>query len=463
VTQACEELGISESALRRWMEAEAVEMGAKEGLGETFPSRAQGRLDTFDCIEVHFNRQRRHSYDGNLKPLATERFCAQYGRRPDGLDDVLAHAALARAPQKGSSSPAPSLVIPSALLKRRGRDLGPDAPSSTKFLPSRLGNTAGMCQSMRSRSSSLLLIGAPLVAALACALGCRPGRFSGAEPDGGNAAPVEGAARRDGALDRDLAQACGNGSCDGSQTPVTCAADCWRIVSYGFGNTAESQRSLGVTGVRGGCSSAPAGCVEWFRTALVLHPVVSVTITPAWGLSSIEDCARQYSVLSVTTPWLREIGWDDFVAGFGSWIGSHGVGAAGLLERPIDGLKRANPRLRFGITLYEDELPSSMLSDAQLPPALKARVEVVYVYLHYRRNAPGYADYVQQVKVMFPRASIIAGAYAYDRIDYLACASNPDAAVEERRDRWDRVLPGLLRSGGGVAGLGRPGLVQAGT
>jgi transposase InsO family protein len=62
----------------------------KEELGDTFPSRQQARLDCFDYIEIFFNRQRRHSYNAYLTPLDTEQFFARHGRRPRGIDDLLA-------------------------------------------------------------------------------------------------------------------------------------------------------------------------------------------------------------------------------------------------------------------------------------------------------------------------------------------------------------------------------------
>jgi hypothetical protein len=53
---------------------------------------------------------------------------------------------------------------------------------------------------------------------------------------------------------------------------------------------------------------------------------------------------------------------------------------------------------------------------------LRAQIGYVHLFVHYRENAPNYASYVATAKSIFPNAKIIAGAYSYDRLDYLPCA-----------------------------------------
>lgn len=79
-TGNCFDNAVSESFFARF----------KEELGDTFPSRHQARLDCFEFIEVFFNRHRRHSYNSQLTPLETEQYYARHGRRPSGIDDLLA-------------------------------------------------------------------------------------------------------------------------------------------------------------------------------------------------------------------------------------------------------------------------------------------------------------------------------------------------------------------------------------
>lgn len=62
----------------------------KLDLGDSFPSRSQGRTDAFCYIETFYNPYRRHSFNGNISPRDTEAFFARYGRKPTGITDLLA-------------------------------------------------------------------------------------------------------------------------------------------------------------------------------------------------------------------------------------------------------------------------------------------------------------------------------------------------------------------------------------
>ena len=92
-----------------------------------------------------------------------------------------------------------------------------------------------------------------------------------------------------------------------------------------------------------------------------------------------------------------------------------------VLGRAIRSLKTHNPRLRFDITLYEDDLDGPSLR--ALPDAVRLGVDRVSLYLHYRAAGPDYAGFAAAARQLFPHAQILAGVYAYDRIDYLPCAS----------------------------------------
>jgi hypothetical protein len=104
-TGNCFDNAVSESFFARF----------KDELGDTFPSRHQGRLDAFEFIEVFYNRQRRHSYNGQLTPLEAEQYFERHGRRPDGISDLLAERrALNELSAEGAPSRAPSIVMPPA-------------------------------------------------------------------------------------------------------------------------------------------------------------------------------------------------------------------------------------------------------------------------------------------------------------------------------------------------------------
>ena len=93
-----------------------------------------------------------------------------------------------------------------------------------------------------------------------------------------------------------------------------------------------------------------------------------------------------------------------------------------LLRTVID--DKRNPALKFGVTVYEDELSSRLLSD--LPAELRARVDRVSLYLHYRGGAQQYSEHVRKTRQLLGNAQLFGGIYAYDRIDYLPCAAALD-------------------------------------
>ena len=136
--------------------------------------------------------------------------------------------------------------------------------------------------------------------------------------------------------------------------------------------------------------------------------------------------ARQFSMASRDVPQIEEIGMDDFFGAYEDWFNRHIVeNPPEFLGQLIDALKHDNPQVKFGITLYENEMDSvynPFINDAHLPPAIREKFDYIHLFLHYRKNGPRFADYVAQAKALFPHAQIIAGVYGYDRIDYFPCA-----------------------------------------
>lgn len=112
-TGNCFDNAVSESLFARF----------KEELGDTFPSRHQARLDCFEYIEVFFNRQRRHSYNGHLTPLETEQYFGRHSRRPRGIDDLLAEPqplVLLQPPSGGCAVPSAPTCYPSCTAVQLG-------------------------------------------------------------------------------------------------------------------------------------------------------------------------------------------------------------------------------------------------------------------------------------------------------------------------------------------------------
>jgi hypothetical protein len=105
-----------------------------------------------------------------------------------------------------------------------------------------------------------------------------------------------------------------------------------------------------------------------------------------------------------------------------------------MLGDIVSGLKSVNPQLRFGITVYEDELSSSSFPLSRLDEQFRRSVNFVHLYPHYRKEAQSFSASVQLARQIFPSAKIIAGVYAYDRRDYLPCTrggSSPCSNDEE--------------------------------
>jgi hypothetical protein len=219
----------------------------------------------------------------------------------------------------------------------------------------------------------------------------------------------------------------------------------WDVAS----NTPEWNRALGVWGARQGCSSAPSGCVHFAKE---LARKYHVKVFLAIGLtSSTPEYAIQYSQLSSSAPDLLEVGVDDFVSLYRK-LDSNSSNALSVIQSTIENVKSMNPKLKFGMSLYEDELESPFVQDSKLPAAIRARVDYVHLYPHFRKNGVNYNKYLPEVKRRFPNARIIAGAYAYDRRNYLSCSQNGRSAcsVDEEVALFQKTIAienGLLKDG----------------
>ncbi len=128
--------------------------------------------------------------------------------------------------------------------------------------------------------------------------------------------------------------------------------------------------------------------------------------------------ALHYSRASNVDRRLIGIGIDDFVRTYRQWRASRDL-PSDLLRRVLEATKRYNPELKFGITVYEDELQSDVLHS--IPAELRAGIDRVSLFLHYRGNGGTYGAYVSRVRKLFPNARVFGGVYAYDRMDYLPC------------------------------------------
>ena len=233
-----------------------------------------------------------------------------------------------------------------------------------------------------------------------------------------------------------------------------------RYVVAWAGNTAEWNKKLGATELWAGCSSEPERCMKSLDTYARAGGVSRVTLSIATAASDpkvLADYALRYSEASLAEPRLRAIVIDDFSSLSIHWQQS-GVAIGPLLRQVINNVKAKNPKLLFGLTLYENEMNFAVLKDDVLPAAVRAQVDRVGLYVHFRKNGPQYASYVPQAKRLFPNAAIMAGAYAYDRSQYMPSCAQGGKVKCTRAEELDlfettlRIQVGLMDTGQ-VAGL----------
>ena len=192
------------------------------------------------------------------------------------------------------------------------------------------------------------------------------------------------------------------------------------IITWG-GNTPEWNQKLHVNAIRIGCSDQPPSCMRAVQTIANEQHVDKIFLALRLS-SSIANEGREYSALSKSTPSLYSVGFDDFL-GQMQKLDEPGQEISGMLTAFIDGLKSENQNLRFGVTLYEDQLTAPLLTSAAMA-TVRNRTDFVHLFVHYRIDGPDFASYVSQAKAIFPNAQIIAGSYPVDRIDYLPCRKN---------------------------------------
>ncbi len=215
-------------------------------------------------------------------------------------------------------------------------------------------------------------------------------------------------------------------------TASVCDAASWNVISWA-GNTPEWNRSLGVQELRLGCSSMPTGCLQGLDRAARADGVAQISLAITRDADKIAAYALEFSAASLKEHRLRGIGLDDALSVFLEWQ-KQGHNPGTLLQEVIANTKAKNPRLEFGITLYEDQLEHPLLRG--LPANVRTAVDRVHLYVHHRKNGPRFGDYVQQVKQLFPNAAVVAGVYPYDRVDYLPCsitAKAPCTLAEEKQ------------------------------
>jgi hypothetical protein len=192
------------------------------------------------------------------------------------------------------------------------------------------------------------------------------------------------------------------------------------IMTWGS-NLSSWNTALGLTAMREACSIEPTTCFPYLDNLAAEEGVKSYYVSFPLDPSTSVTWAREYSTLSLTHKEMVEIGFDDFIG----QIEDDQI--AGTMPNPttfmtdvLAATKSENSNLAFGVTVYEDYLNHTALTS--LPSSVRGGIQFVHLYLHYREDAANWATYVATAKSLFPNAKIIAGAYPYDRINYLPCA-----------------------------------------
>jgi hypothetical protein len=224
-----------------------------------------------------------------------------------------------------------------------------------------------------------------------------------------------------------------------------------KVITWG-GNTPEWNRALHLGALRLGCSDPPSSCAGYAQQMSRSQGVDKVFLSVALNAEKTPVYVREYSRLSLNHPEIYEIGLDDFVGQCDKLNMTLPALSAFLVQITHD-LKAGNPKLNFGITVYEDELYSDHLPLGDLDEQFRKSVDFVHLYPHYRQEKQSFSAASQQALKIFPQAKIIAGVYAYDRRDYVPCTrgnSTPctnDQEVNLFAESFKERL-GMLGSGG---------------
>jgi hypothetical protein len=224
-----------------------------------------------------------------------------------------------------------------------------------------------------------------------------------------------------------------------SLPPSRAAQD--KIITWG-GNSPDWDDKLGVSAIRFGCSSAPQSCLRDADAAASQNHAQTIYLSILLKSPQALTYTTEYAALSPAHP--------EVIVSQANKLNMDPASLNSYFTQITRALK-GNSRLKFGITLYEDEL-GSPLSRLGLSSEFYSQVDSVHLYPHYRRESQPFANYVKQAKSLFTNAEIIAGVYAYDRRDYLPCSkgssehcSNQDE-INLFKDMFQQQLA-LLRSG----------------
>lgn len=233
------------------------------------------------------------------------------------------------------------------------------------------------------------------------------------------------------------------------------ASEHFVIIAWGE-NSSDWNRVLHLSGVRIGCSGAPASCLQQVDQIAGSQHVSSVFLAILLNPANVAANSAMFGDLAASHPDLAEVGFDDFVSQCEkTHLGPSEL--SGLLQSVAANLKSRSSKVQFGATIYQDQLVSGELDRLQLSDAARQSIDVVHLFPHYRKERKSVTEYVAEAKRAFPNAKVILGVYAYDRREYLPCsaASRTPCSTDEEINLFDQIFREDLRiaGSGGVAGI----------
>jgi hypothetical protein len=195
-----------------------------------------------------------------------------------------------------------------------------------------------------------------------------------------------------------------------------------QVVTYGMAPPGQVS-AYGITALRGKFDPA-SGILNPYEEGIVVLRNSNVFKIP---LEAMVEEARASAEESKKVPKLKEVSIDDFLDWY---MGARAAGRASVLDSIIDAVKKTNPALRFGVTIYEVELPGvshGHYDTDVMPLAQRKRIDVVHFYVVSRPNIVNLSKYVDLLRREFPNAVVYVGLYNQERRDFEHRASaSPD-------------------------------------
>lgn len=178
-----------------------------------------------------------------------------------------------------------------------------------------------------------------------------------------------------------------------------------KIITYGMAKP-ESVQSFGIAALRGKFNLK---LLDSYEEGIIVLRNSNVYKMP---IEAMVEEAKTYAELSKISK-LTEVSIDDFV----SWyVGAQREGKASVFDQIVQTVKTTNPKLRFGITVYEDQLPgASGYNTGAMTEAHRSKVDVVHLYFHQRPHCTNMAQYADVARRQFPVAQLAIGLYNQDR------------------------------------------------